>query len=94
VVSVFHQIHCLYSILSDYLDLRSGKQLGGEKEYSLQCFNYLRQSLQCCGDTALEGSDIYAAAEGRNGTLGIGSTHVCRDYEAILHFVESSPQLL
>lgn len=44
------------------------------------CFDYVRNSLMCCGDVALEGqgSDIDDP-----GTLGEASYHVCKNYDAI-----------
>lgn len=44
------------------------------------CFDYLRSSLMCCGDSALEGQ---AAGLEEAGTLGVGSYHVCKNYDAI-----------
>ncbi len=45
------------------------------------CFRYLRQSILCCGDTALEGQDpdnhVLPATD------GTGAVHVCKDYDAI-----------
>lgn len=41
----------------------------------LHCFDYLRMSLMCCGDTALEGQDVNP-----RGTFGLGTTHVCKDW--------------
>lgn len=40
----------------------------------------------CCGDTALEGADPYHPPE--VGTKGIGTTHVCKEYDAIFEWAE------
>ncbi|KAE9966554.1 hypothetical protein EG328_008819 [Venturia inaequalis] len=97
-VSVFHQMECLIIILEDFLDTykglsvsrssrRANSEIGLRKTYN--CFNYLRQSLMCFADTALEGLDPYAEAENRtSGTLGIGSTHVCRNYQMLKSFAD------
>lgn len=48
------------------------------------CFDYLRQSLMCCGDTALEGgSEPESFPEGIVGTDGWGVQHVCKTYADI-----------
>ncbi|EGP91139.1 uncharacterized protein MYCGRDRAFT_89178 [Zymoseptoria tritici IPO323] len=54
--------------------------LTGEHVY--HCFDYLRQSLMCAGDTALEGAD--PASNGTTGTHGLGVTHVCKDWDALM----------
>ncbi|WDK09205.1 hypothetical protein CGRA01v4_00483 [Colletotrichum graminicola] len=77
-MSMFHQLDCLLSILDVFLDFNSHKVK--PTVYTLECFSYLHSTLLCCSDTALEGSDIYAEADGRNGTLGIGSAHVCKSF--------------
>lgn len=47
----------------------------------------------CCGDTALEGADEYSIAEGRDrvlvGTSGLGTTHMCKDWDAIVDYAET-----
>lgn len=64
---------------------------GEDQEAALQhvghCFDYLRNSLMCCGDVAFEGqgSDIEEA-----GTLGEASYHVCKDYDKIKEWAEGS----
>ncbi|CCF45932.1 hypothetical protein CH063_15744 [Colletotrichum higginsianum] len=78
-MSMFHQLDCLLSILDTFLDLNRTKRVK-PTEYTFKCFSYLHSALLCCSDTALEGSDIYAEAEGRNGTLGIGSAHICKSF--------------
>jgi Mycotoxin biosynthesis protein UstYa len=50
------------------------------------CFRYLRQSLLCCGDTALEGQDSATTLPGTDGT---GAVHMCKDHDEILRWAES-----
>ncbi|TID26407.1 hypothetical protein E6O75_ATG00900 [Venturia nashicola] len=95
-VSAFHQMECLITILEDFLTTykeldvpqsRRGVKSGPELRKTLNCFNYIRQSLMCFADTALEGLDPFAEAENRTGgTLGIGTTHVCRNYQMLKSF--------
>lgn len=51
------------------------------------CFRYLRQSLVCCGDTALEGQDPNTNTLGTDGT---GAVHVCKDFDAISSWADGN----
>ncbi|KAM3504765.1 hypothetical protein MY10362_003374 [Beauveria mimosiformis] len=51
------------------------------------CFRYLRQSLLCCGDTALEGQDPNTDKAATN---GVGAVHMCKDFEAIRSWAEDN----
>jgi hypothetical protein len=66
-VSLFHQLHCLGQlrkyywllvdgVMSNSTSLRPTVQglLGPSGEHVSHCFDYLRQTLQCAGDMALE----------------------------------------
>ncbi|KAF9629023.1 hypothetical protein BFW01_g10226 [Lasiodiplodia theobromae] len=96
-MSVFHQIHCLDSILRMFLDADRGDHRShshaGDTAHAMHCFDYLRQAIMCCGDTALEGADPYTIAKGKDtlsfGTFGIGSTHMCKDYGAIYAYAKT-----
>ncbi|SMR44149.1 unnamed protein product [Zymoseptoria tritici ST99CH_3D1] len=85
-IAAFHQVHCLKLIFRAYLAYSHGhghvlpEGLTGEHVY--HCFDYLRQSLMCAGDTALEGAD--PASNGTTGTHGLGVTHVCKDWDALM----------
>jgi hypothetical protein len=97
-IAVFHQLHCLHYLLTEFNKLleNTGRAksrqthrhgLGSEAlQHVGHCFDYLRSSLMCCGDTAFEGqaSDINAP-----GTLGEASHHVCKDYERVKSWAES-----
>ncbi|KAI1435113.1 hypothetical protein GGR50DRAFT_658582 [Xylaria sp. CBS 124048] len=78
MMSVFHQLHCLSYIVDHY---RQGYGAGANltedvAHHSAHCFDYLRQSIMCAGDTNLEGQ----TADGP----GWGSRHTCVDYDALL----------
>jgi hypothetical protein len=49
------------------------------------CFRYLRQSIVCCGDTALEGQNTKVT---RPDTDGTGATHLCKDIEQVKVWAE------
>ncbi|KAL1647102.1 hypothetical protein SLS58_002873 [Diplodia intermedia] len=103
-VSVFHQLHCLDAILRVFLATNDSdpssatrssahSNHGLETAHAMHCFDYIRQSIMCCGDTALEGADPYTIARGEDnldtGTFGIGSTHMCKDYGAIYGYAKT-----
>lgn len=86
--SVTHQLHCLYNIFEVYSSLTSGRPIAPQMEGHLpHCFEYLRQSIMCCGDTALEGQHT-TFPDGILGSDGWDAKHVCKDYEAIKGFLK------
>ena len=98
-LAVFHQLHCLHFMLKEFNNLLPGGKHAKSRDghghgsgsdalkHVGHCFDYLRTSLMCCGDTALEGQ-----AEGLDepGTLGVGSFHMCKNYESIRSWAEMS----
>ncbi|KAF2094557.1 hypothetical protein NA57DRAFT_18701, partial [Rhizodiscina lignyota] len=86
-LAVFHQIHCLDIIRVGYynaLNNITNDPNGHVNDFHLRhCFDYLRQTLMCCGDTSLEW-----VANGHHGVDGWGVTHECRDYKAIFDWAE------
>lgn len=54
------------------------------------CFDYLRQSIMCCGDTALEGQHTILYPEEMIGSDGWDAKHVCKDYTQVLRFLEDN----
>ena len=50
------------------------------------CFEYIKTSLTCCADTALEGqkSDTEQPA-----TDGFGAYHVCRNFDGVFNWAET-----
>ncbi|KAL7809298.1 hypothetical protein V8C26DRAFT_412231 [Trichoderma gracile] len=94
-IAVFHQLHCLYAIMDMYNNLTS-PALKAQANLNISedshghinhCFRYLRQSLVCCGDTALEGQIPNSNISGTDGT---GAVHVCKDFEAIRSWAEEN----
>ncbi|XPS80476.1 hypothetical protein M3J09_012429 [Ascochyta lentis] len=89
-ISVFAQLDLLYSIFRTILRPEVVQDNNNFLNEVLHSLDYLRQSIMCCGDTALEGVDPYARENGElGGTLGIGSHHVCKDFDAIFNYAES-----
>ncbi|OAL49065.1 hypothetical protein IQ07DRAFT_512276 [Pyrenochaeta sp. DS3sAY3a] len=93
-LAVFHQLHCLMHI-SAFMDTLVMKLRNrdfalneGEIGHNDHCFNYLRNALMCCGDTALEGQAQAEMFHGVAGTDGTGGMHVCRNYDQIVGWAE------
>ncbi|KAK3486807.1 uncharacterized protein B0T23DRAFT_448009 [Neurospora hispaniola] len=111
-ISVFHQLHCLYTIMQAYNSLSepnhdhnppsaasqghtrrdnghhnpSHSQGHTNHNHIDHCFRYLRQSVVCCGDTALEGQDLNHPE--LSATDGTGAVHLCKDYRALKGWAE------
>lgn len=49
------------------------------------CFRYLRQTIVCCADTALEGQNPRAPIPDTDET---GATHLCKDFEMVKAWAE------
>ncbi|KAK8090440.1 hypothetical protein PG997_005401 [Apiospora hydei] len=86
-VAYTHQLHCLHSIMTMYNGLLDGSMSAPTSHKHIDhCFRYLRQSIVCCGDTALEGQDPNRDVMGTDGT---GAVHLCKDYDQLLSWTES-----
>ncbi len=57
----------------------------GEHEHLGHCFDYLRQSIMCAGDTALEKAIVFEGVR-KPGVDGWGVTHQCRHWDLIRDF--------
>ncbi|CAD6567421.1 MAG: hypothetical protein ASARMPREDX12_005823 [Alectoria sarmentosa] len=90
VVSVFHQLHCLYTLRRAYYALSEDKHELEDFDFGIQraphaahCFEYLRQALICSADSSIE-----PAGERVQGFLGWGFQRQCRDYGALMAWAE------
>ena len=86
VISVFHQLHHLYTIrpafYAEQADQSEDLDLGhSRKRHAGHCFEYLRQSILCAADSSIEP----AAAKQRDDHefLGWNVARQCRDYEQL-----------
>ncbi|CAO2658209.1 Nn.00g059320.m01.CDS01 [Neocucurbitaria sp. VM-36] len=98
--AVTHQLHCLYTILEAYnsqkLLLQNPQSPPPLKSHfpwhTTHCFEYLRHSILCAADVALEGAastfPLTEGGEDRGGSDGWDSRHVCRDYEGVKGWLE------
>ncbi|RFU32353.1 hypothetical protein B7463_g3991, partial [Scytalidium lignicola] len=90
--SVTHQLHCLYKlqeVFSSFMLNRTETQEFKETVWhSGHCFEYLRQSILCCGDTALEGKQTSFPDKNLPGSDGWDAKHICRNYDQIRNHLE------
>ncbi|KAH6855885.1 hypothetical protein B0I37DRAFT_411849 [Chaetomium sp. MPI-CAGE-AT-0009] len=90
--SVTHQLHCLHSIVgivAAYTSNELDKLPDAGAWHISHCFDYLRQSIMCCGDVALEGQQT-TFPPGFAGSDGWDAKHVCRDYNQVLAHLEEN----
>ncbi|QDS70583.1 hypothetical protein FKW77_000015 [Venturia effusa] len=85
-IAYLHQYHCLYMIMRSHGQYRFGRpsQDADMERHVTHCFDYLRQSMFCAGDAALEGK---SATPGLEMTDGWGDTHVCKNQKALMGWV-------
>ncbi|KAK4161225.1 hypothetical protein QBC43DRAFT_357998 [Cladorrhinum sp. PSN259] len=84
--SMTHQLHCLHSIVGVVAAYTSNRHdmLPSEGAWHLaHCFDYLRQSIMCAGDLALEGQQTTFPPDFK-GSDGWDAKHVCKDYSQVL----------
>lgn len=70
---------------------RRGKEEHPHHDHSWHlghCFDYIRQGIMCCGDTALEGAAT-TFPDGVKGSDGWNAKHVCKDYEEVKSWIVS-----
>ncbi|RDI76507.1 hypothetical protein Vi05172_g13510 [Venturia inaequalis] len=85
-IAYLHQYHCLYMIMRSHGQYRFGRPSSDAdmERHVTHCFDYLRQSMYCAGDSALEGK---SAIPGLEMTDGWGDTHICKSQKALLGWV-------
>ncbi|KAH0269168.1 hypothetical protein KCU91_g8900, partial [Aureobasidium melanogenum] len=101
-VSLFHQLHCLGQLRKYYWLLIDGVTsnstslrpmvdglLGPSGEHVSHCFDYLRQTLQCAGDMALEWPRKEEDGS-RFAVDGWGIPHECRSWDHIVDYMKGS----
>ncbi|KAK5991850.1 Oxidase ustYa [Cladobotryum mycophilum] len=87
-VAIFHQLHCLYITYAAYWNARAGNFDDIPPEHLIHCWDYLRQSIMCAGDTSLEW--VSAMDDPPNETSGWGFQHTCKNFDAIFDWTESN----
>ncbi|EMF17924.1 uncharacterized protein SEPMUDRAFT_153745 [Sphaerulina musiva SO2202] len=87
-IAVFHQLHCLKELGQAITELTHGRPLSQDLKHTYHCIEYLRQVVQCTSDTTLEGFDV--THPNKFATTGWGSTHVCKDFDAVFTWTEQN----
>jgi hypothetical protein len=97
-ISAFHQIHCLYYVYRHWLLLAHGrpatesphgKDRGHDPFYHVShCLDYILQAIKCAGDSTLEhfNDEDWDHSSLKSGTLGLGSSHMCKDWDEFTRF--------
>ncbi|OAA82285.1 hypothetical protein LEL_01830 [Akanthomyces lecanii RCEF 1005] len=85
-VAIFHQMHCLYITYKAYWNARAGDDDEIPPEHLIHCWDYLRQSIMCAGDTSLE----WVNEEETFQTSGWGFQHTCKNFDAIFEWTETN----
>ncbi|KAK0643303.1 hypothetical protein B0T16DRAFT_415652 [Cercophora newfieldiana] len=88
--SMTHQLHCLHAIVRVVAAYASNQteRLPDEGPWHMaHCFDYLRQSIMCAGDVALEGQQT-TFPEDMTGSDGWDAKHVCKDYGQIMSYLD------
>ncbi|KAK9772046.1 hypothetical protein AB5N19_11667 [Seiridium cardinale] len=87
--SMTHQLHCLWAIVQTYSGLSSGHPIPDDHHWHMiHCFSYMRQSILCAADTALEGKAT-TFPDDNSGSDGWDAKHVCKDINQVRDYLES-----
>ncbi|KAE8364652.1 hypothetical protein BDV27DRAFT_145155 [Aspergillus caelatus] len=87
MISVFHQLHCIYMTREGYYAAREGNLDQVNAAHLMHCWDYLRQAVMCNADTTLE---WLPAPPNDRGSTGWGYEHTCRDFDAISRWAEEN----
>ncbi|KHN99589.1 uncharacterized protein MAM_02442 [Metarhizium album ARSEF 1941] len=79
--------HPQYITYAAYWNARAGNFDDIPPEHLIHCWDYLRQSIMCAGDTSLEWVHRLDKPPGQ--TSGWGYQHTCKNFDAIFDWTES-----
>ncbi|KAH8881000.1 hypothetical protein GQ53DRAFT_832844 [Thozetella sp. PMI_491] len=91
VVSVFHQLHCLYMMQKSFTRAMQNSSQVEEKEvyHTYHCAELLRQALKCAADPTLDSTAVVPSSPTGRGTSGWNGTHVCRDFDSLFAWTDA-----
>ncbi|KAL9058555.1 MAG: hypothetical protein Q9162_001710 [Coniocarpon cinnabarinum] len=103
-VALFHQLHCLGVIRKTYwkmidhyhandtefMDELVENLLGPEGEHAHHCFDYLRQTIQCAGDMAMEWPRVEPDTGLRFAVDGWHIPHECKSWDHIVDYMDKN----
>ena len=73
--SLTHQLHCVFIMAQTYAGLTSNRTLPDDHHWHIiHCFDYLRQSIMCTADVAIEGLET-TAPDHNGGSDGWDAKH-------------------
>lgn len=81
-ISMFTALECI--------DTLRQALINGPDGHSGVCLNYLRQAVLCGSDTTIDAMDATDDDGNIIGTDGVGSTHVCSDWQHVYEFVNEN----
>ncbi|KAG6004626.1 hypothetical protein E4U21_000902 [Claviceps maximensis] len=87
MVSVYHQLHCLYRTRTGYFKAVAGNISDDDLGHLSHCWDYLRQSIMCSADTTLE---WMGSTPDQDGTTGWGYQHTCKDWSALFNWAQEN----
>ncbi|KAH8669186.1 hypothetical protein BX600DRAFT_267825 [Xylariales sp. PMI_506] len=89
--SLTHQLHCLHSLAEVFSAYRIGRsdKIPEDPWHIAHCFDYIRQSVMCSADVALEGKAT-TFPEGVTGSDGWDAKHVCKNYDEVLAYLNDN----
>ncbi|KAL7937843.1 hypothetical protein V8C35DRAFT_293788 [Trichoderma chlorosporum] len=82
-ISMFHQIHCLVAIRTAF------RTNDFDDHHMNHCFEYLRQTIMCAGDTTLEKVVVDENGVSQPDIDGWGTIHECKSWNMLYEFAES-----
>ena len=84
-IASFHQYHCLWMIMRGYGNavFNTSDHDPDHLRHVTHCFDYLRQSMLCAGDSALEGKSTLVPTM----TDGWGNVHICKSVKAQVDWI-------
>lgn len=92
-ISVFHQLHCMAMMHDTYIQLLAGNfsHTDQKSTHIEHCFDYIRQVLMCHADLSLEHRwHSPDEAPDNDAVNGWDVVHQCRDWNAVVSFVEEN----
>ncbi|KAJ7454054.1 hypothetical protein B0H11DRAFT_2070148 [Mycena galericulata] len=89
-VSMYHQLHCLNGFRRLTVAAIGNNQTQHNIDHAIHCLSYLRQTILCHADTALEPARPADTVKGgkTQAVYGEGTVHRCRDWTQVREWVE------
>ncbi|TDZ27662.1 Oxidase ustYa [Colletotrichum spinosum] len=89
--SMTHQLHCIFMMGRSFSALASNASRKLEPEFEthfFHCIDYLRQSVMCSGDVAMEPHEVTDPDDNGPGDGSWNGQHVCKDYSQVTKYLD------